>query len=85
MNFGYNTKINKVVRKITERPKKQLQTERPTEHLESFDNTETTNEISKNTTDLSETPLPLGESDLNTIPSVWRSGLRSHKTINDQS
>ena len=43
MNFGYNTNVNKVVRKITEKPKKQLQTDRPTEHLESFD----TNEIPK--------------------------------------
>ncbi len=67
MNFGYNTNVNQVVRKMTERPKKQLQTERPTEHLESFDNT---NEIPKNTIDLSEikrgpkTGRPLGESNL---------------------
>ncbi len=28
INFGYNTNVNKVVRKMTEKPKKQLQTNR---------------------------------------------------------
>ncbi len=66
MSFGYNTNVNEVVRKITEKPKKQLQTERPTELLESFD----TNEITKNTSDLfesqrsSESRPPLKESNL---------------------
>ncbi len=70
LNFGYSTNVNIVVRKITERPKKQLQTERPTEHLESFDTNEITNNIPKNTIDLSETQggtktvPPLGESNL---------------------
>ena len=52
MNFGYNTNVNKVVRKITEKPKKQLQTDRPTEHLESFNTNEITNNIPKNTSNL---------------------------------
>ena len=66
MNFGHNANINKAIRKITEKPKRQLQTDKPTEHLESFD----TNEIPKNTIDLSEikrgpkTGRPLGESNL---------------------
>ncbi len=51
MNFGYNTNVNDVVRKIIEKPKKQLQTEIPTEHLESFDTNEITNNIPKNTSD----------------------------------
>ncbi len=56
MNFGYNTNLNKVVRKITEIPKKQLQTDRLTEHLESFDTNEiTNNNIPKTTSDFVET------------------------------
>ncbi len=80
MNFGYNTNVNKVIWKMTEKPKKQLQTDRPTEHLESFDNTEMTNNI-----DLSEiqgttkTVPPFGRVKANTIPSVWCSSLRSYK------
>ena len=41
VSFGYNTNVSEVIRKITKKPNKQLQTERHTEHLESFD----TNEI----------------------------------------
>ncbi len=61
MSFGYNTNVNEVVRKITEKPEKQLQMERHTEHLESFDNTEISKIIPKNTSGGSESQLPLRE------------------------
>ena len=37
MSFGYNTNVNKIQRSERRKPKKKLQTDRPTEHLESFD------------------------------------------------
>ncbi len=70
MSFGYNTNVNEVVRKITEKPKKQLQTERHTGHLESFD----TNEIPKNTSGSSETLLPLRESQSSSLTIFLVSG-----------
>ncbi len=54
MSFGYNTNVNKIQRSERTKPKKQLQTDRPTEHLESFDTNKITKNIPKNTSDLSE-------------------------------
>ena len=90
MNFGHNANINKAIRKITEKPKRQLQTDKPTEHLESFDTNEITNNIPRNTSNLLKSqgssqksnghPFErVSEHKSNNIPSVWRSSLRSHK------
>ena len=58
MIFGYNANVNKTQR--SEKSKKQLQTDRPTEHLESFDTNEVTKNILKNTS-RSKTVLTLKE------------------------